>query len=220
MPRKGYPPEFRRRVLDLVAAGRKPTDVARDLGISTQTINNWRRQDLTDQGLKPSLSSPEAEELAAARRRIKELEAELEVARKATELLEDVKPPKVRFAALKTMAAEGLPVKVACRMLDASSTGFYALLVRAPSERAIRHAWLTDVATEIHMASRQTYGAIRVHAELTLGRGIDVGLHQVALVMHRAGLKGLTGRRKETPRRATGCDRLGPRRPLLREVRT
>ncbi len=38
MGRRGYPPEFRQRVLDLVAAGRGVEDVARDLGISDQTI--------------------------------------------------------------------------------------------------------------------------------------------------------------------------------------
>jgi transposase-like protein len=38
MGRRGYPPEFRRKVLDLVEAGRKVADVARDLGISDQTI--------------------------------------------------------------------------------------------------------------------------------------------------------------------------------------
>jgi transposase-like protein len=38
MVRRGYPPEFRRRVVDVVEAGRKDVDVARDLGISDQTI--------------------------------------------------------------------------------------------------------------------------------------------------------------------------------------
>ena len=38
MGRRGYSAEFRRRVLDLVAAGRKVTDVARDLVISDQII--------------------------------------------------------------------------------------------------------------------------------------------------------------------------------------
>jgi len=38
MGRRGYPPEFRQRVLDLVATGRGVEDVARDLGISDQTI--------------------------------------------------------------------------------------------------------------------------------------------------------------------------------------
>ena len=50
MGRRGYPPEFRRKVLDLVEAGRKVADVARDLGISEQTIYTWRRQDRIDRG--------------------------------------------------------------------------------------------------------------------------------------------------------------------------
>jgi hypothetical protein len=37
-----YPPEFRRGVLDLIASGRKVADVARGLGVSGQTIYNWR----------------------------------------------------------------------------------------------------------------------------------------------------------------------------------
>jgi hypothetical protein len=42
MGRRGYPPEFRQRVLDLVAAGRRVGDIARDLGISDQTVYSWR----------------------------------------------------------------------------------------------------------------------------------------------------------------------------------
>jgi transposase-like protein len=38
MGRRGYPPEFRHRVIDLLDAGRKVVDLARDLGISNQTI--------------------------------------------------------------------------------------------------------------------------------------------------------------------------------------
>jgi putative transposase len=193
----GYSPEFRRKVLDLIEAGRKVVDVARDLGISSGTIYNWRRQDRIDRGLEPGLSSGEHEELLAAKRRIAQLEAELKIARRAAaaELLKDVKPPKVRYAAIKIIAAEKLPIQSACRILDVSESGFYAWRTRPPSERAIRHAWLTDLVTEIHEASRQTYGSIRVHAELTLGRGINVGRHQVELVMRRAGLRGVVGRR-------------------------
>ena len=60
---RGYPPEFRRRVLDLVASGRKIADVARDLGVSGQTVYNWRRQDLIDRGEAPGLRSDELAEL-------------------------------------------------------------------------------------------------------------------------------------------------------------
>lgn len=93
MGRRGYPPEFRRRVLDLVDAGRRIAEVAEDLGISDQTIYSWRRQDRIDRGLEAGMSSAEHAELVAARKRVRELEAELAVHRRATELLkEDVGP--------------------------------------------------------------------------------------------------------------------------------
>jgi hypothetical protein len=43
-------PGFRRRVLDLLRAGRKLADVARDLRVDDQMIDDWRRQDLIDTG--------------------------------------------------------------------------------------------------------------------------------------------------------------------------
>ncbi|WP_217145665.1 transposase [Streptomyces sp. AC627_RSS907] len=54
---KQYPPEFRRKVLDLVAAGRRVAQIAADLDISDQTIYTWRRQELTDSGRLPGTSS-------------------------------------------------------------------------------------------------------------------------------------------------------------------
>jgi putative transposase len=94
------------------------------------------------------------------------------------------------------MAAEALSVQVCCRVLDVSQSGYYAWRRRPPSARAIRHAWLTDAIHQVHAASRQTYGSRRIHAELTLGRGISVGYHAVELLMRRAGLQGVTGRPK------------------------
>ena len=94
MGRRGYPPEFRRKVLDLVASGRPIVDVARDLGISAQSIYTWARQDRIDKGLEPGLATAEKAELSAAKRRITELETELAVHRRASELLGKVVPPK------------------------------------------------------------------------------------------------------------------------------
>jgi transposase InsO family protein len=91
------------------------------------------------------------------------------------------------------IANEGLPVEVACRVLDVSCSGFYAWRERPPSPRAVRHAWLTDVIREVHLASYGTYGAKRVYAELTLGRGIEVGHNAVAMLMNRAGIAGRNG---------------------------
>ena len=94
MGRRGYPPEFRRKVLDLVEAGRPIAEVAEALGISDQSIYTWRRQDRIDRGLEPGLTSTEKGELVAAKRRIAELETELQAMRRAMELVREVVPPK------------------------------------------------------------------------------------------------------------------------------
>ncbi len=67
-----YPPEFRRRVLDLIASGRSVASIAVDLGFSDQTIYTWRKQELIDTGVEPGLSSVEAAELRGAKCRIAE----------------------------------------------------------------------------------------------------------------------------------------------------
>ena len=82
MPRS-YPAEFRRKVLDLVEAGRPVAEIAQQLGVTGQTIYNWRNQDLVDRGLRPGVCTAESVELAAARKRIRELECELAVTKRA-----------------------------------------------------------------------------------------------------------------------------------------
>jgi putative transposase len=101
------------------------------------------------------------------------------------------------------MAAEGLPVQVACRLFAVTDSGYYAWRSRTPSQRALRHAWLTDQIRAVHTASRGTYGARRVHAELTLGLGLQVGHNQVEMLMARATIKGLPGTRRPRPRHET-----------------
>jgi transposase InsO family protein/transposase-like protein len=192
---KAYPPEFRRRALDLIQAGRSVVQVAADLGISQGCLYSWRKQELIDTGQLPGLSSVQSAELTAARRRIRELEAENEILRRASLAFKDVVPPKDRFGLVADLAGEGFSVQQCCRVLAVSEAGYYEWRHRAPSERAIRHAWLTDQITEIHAASRGVYGALRVRAELVHGRGIIVGHNAVAALMQRAGLQGIPNRR-------------------------
>jgi hypothetical protein len=78
---------------------------------------------------------------------------------------------------------------MACRLLSVAESGYYEWRSRPPSTRAVRHAWLTEQIRAVHIASRGTYGARRVHAELTLGLGLAVGHNQVEMLMARAGSK-------------------------------
>jgi len=95
MGKKGYPPEFRQRAVDLIASGRKVCDVARDLDISDQTVYNWRRQDRVDRGIEKGVSTAESAKLKAAKTKIAALEAELAFHRRAAELLKERTDPKV-----------------------------------------------------------------------------------------------------------------------------
>ena len=94
------------------------------------------------------------------------------------------------------MAGEALPIDVTCRVLGVTDSGFYAWRKRGPSQRSLKHVWVTEIISQIHDQSHQTYGARRVHAELTIGRNIAISHGTVEMLMQRANLKGLPGPRK------------------------
>lgn len=94
MPR-GYPPEVRRQVIELARSGTKVAQLATTFGMSDATIYSWLKQERIDRGEAEGLSTDQALELAAAKRRIKQLETELAVSRKVNEVfLEGDPPPK------------------------------------------------------------------------------------------------------------------------------
>lgn len=57
----------------------------------------------------------------------------------------------------------------------------------------MRRQWLTGLIRDVHIASRGTYESRRVHAELTIGRGIQVSERLVAVLVSLAGIYGLPG---------------------------
>ena len=86
------------------------------------------------------------------------------------------------------------PIATMCRLLGVSSSGYYAWVKRQPSRRAEADIALTAEVRVAHAASRGTYGAPRVHAELA-AKGIRVGRKRVARLMSQAGLRGASRRR-------------------------
>jgi IS30 family transposase len=74
---------FAERVVELIRSGRSVAAVCAELGLAEATVYRWKAQDLIDRGEGPGNRSVERGELAAARRRIRELETELELVRKA-----------------------------------------------------------------------------------------------------------------------------------------
>jgi putative transposase len=207
MPRP-YPPEFRQRALDLVRSGRSVPEVAGLLGIAESCLYRWKKQDLIDRGLESGTSRAESAELVAARQKIRDLEEENKILRRAAAAVEEVVPPKDRFRLVAELHGDGVRVRQACYALGVSASGYYDWQARAPSARSIRHAWLTDLIGQAREASYGTYGRPRVRAELQRTHGIVAGGNTVALLMQRAGLSGLPLRRraKRVPSQKTVTD--------------
>ena len=79
-----HPPEFRRRALDLVSQGNPVGQIARDLGISDSCLRNWISRDAIGSGRRPGMTSDDHRELVEARRRIRVLEMENEILKRAS----------------------------------------------------------------------------------------------------------------------------------------
>lgn len=99
------------------------------------------------------------------------------------------------FRLVQELAADGVVVAVACRMLKASTSGYYEWRGRGPSVRTVADAALTTQIIQIHTMSRESYGVPRVHAELRLGCGVRCGRKRVARLMRAAKLQGIHTRR-------------------------
>lgn len=87
MPRRThppYPPEFRRRLVELVRTGRTPESLAREFEPSAPAIRNWYRQSQFEEGQEPNgLTGAEQEELQRLRRENRQLREEREILAKA-----------------------------------------------------------------------------------------------------------------------------------------
>jgi putative transposase len=81
-----------------------------------------------------------------------------------------------------------------CRLLEISTSGYYAWTTRSASRRAQADAELLDRIRAIHDRSRGTYGVPRVHAELA-AQGVHVSRKRIARLMHAAGLAGVSRRK-------------------------
>lgn len=93
---KPYPKEFREDVIR-VARSRGPgvriKDIAADFGITESCLTNWLKRAEVEDGVKPGTTAAENEDLKAARRRIRLLEQENEVLRRAAAYLSQANLP-------------------------------------------------------------------------------------------------------------------------------
>ena len=104
------------------------------------------------------------------------------------------------------------PIKTMSRTFGVSRSGFYAWRERPSSARFVADAKLTARIKTIHQASRETYGAPRIHAELA-DEGIQVGRKRVERLMKAAAIAGVS--RRKGPRTTLRDERVRPALDLV-----
>jgi putative transposase len=102
----------------------------------------------------------------------------------------------MRYAAIQAHRGQ-FSVRLMCRALEVSRTGFYASAKRVASARAERDQELRTRIRIVHQESRRTYGSPRVHAELQ-AQGERCGRKRIARLMREQGLR-VKARRRLRP---------------------
>ncbi|WP_375155177.1 IS3 family transposase [Micromonospora sp. 4G55] len=215
-----YTEEFRRDAVDLVrSSGRPINQVARELGMSHETLRNWARAAERQAGMSPlapggdelSVADKDAE-IARLRREVAELRQEKEILRGSRLFREGDGSVTSRFRFISTHRATW-SVKRLCRILAVSRSGFYRWAASEPTRRsrAAAEDALAEQIKFIHADSGGTYGSPRVTVELRC-QGVRVNRKRVERIMRR---RDVVGRHLRRRKRTTIPDPAAPPAPDL-----
>ncbi|MFI7585428.1 IS3 family transposase [Kocuria sp. M1N1S27] len=150
---KPYPKEFRDDVVN-VARSREPgqtiKQIAADFGIAESCLRNWMRRADVEDGLKPGTTAVENAELREAKKRIRLLEQENEVLRRAAAYLSQANLPKIMYPLVRELAADGIPVAVTCRVLKIARQPYYRWLADPVTDAELEAAYLANALFDAH----------------------------------------------------------------------
>ncbi|UPK61725.1 IS3 family transposase (plasmid) [Rhodococcus pyridinivorans] len=150
---KPYPKEFRDDVVR-VARGREPgqqlKQIAADFGISESCLANWMKAADVEDGVKPGTTASENAELREARKRIRLLEQENEVLRRAAAYLSQANLPKMMYPLVRELAVDGIPVAVTCRVLKIARQPYYRWLADPVTAAELDEAYRANALFDAH----------------------------------------------------------------------
>ncbi|MCY7287634.1 MAG: IS3 family transposase [Cryobacterium sp.] len=149
---KAFPLEFRRDVVAVARKGDTPiARVAKDFGVSESCLQRWLKLADIEDGNRPGVTQADAAELREARKRIRLLEQENEILRRAAAYLSQASPPKMMFPLVRELAADRkIPVAVTCRVLGFSKQAYFTWRQNPVSQRDWDNAHLINAALDIH----------------------------------------------------------------------
>ncbi|MFF3933420.1 IS3 family transposase [Streptomyces hirsutus] len=154
---KPYPKEFREDVVR-AARNREPgvtlEQIAADFGVHPITLSKWLRRADIDEGARPATASGESAELREARKRIRLLEQENEVLKRAAAYLSQANLPKMMYPLVREPAAAAAPVRVpvavTCRVLGLARRPYYRWLDRPVADAEMAEAYRANALFDAH----------------------------------------------------------------------
>ncbi|MEU2595931.1 IS3 family transposase [Streptomyces hirsutus] len=154
---KPYPKEFREDVVR-VARNREPgvplEQIAADFGVHPITLSKWLRRADIDEGARPAAASGESAELREARKRIRLLEQENEVLRRAAAYLSQANLPNMLYPLVRELAAAAaphrVPVAVTCRVLNLARQPYYRWLSSPVTGSELAEAYRAKALFDAH----------------------------------------------------------------------
>ncbi|MEU8591998.1 IS3 family transposase [Streptomyces sp. NPDC048664] len=154
---KPYPKEFREDVVR-VARNREPgvtlEQIAADFGVHPITLSKWLRRADADEGPRSAMPSGESAELREARKRIRLLEQENEVLRRAAAYLSQANLPKMMYPLVREPAAAAaphrVPVAVTCQVLKLARQPYYRWLASPVTNAELTEAYRAGALFDAH----------------------------------------------------------------------
>ncbi|MDF4249558.1 IS3 family transposase [Streptomyces sp. WMMB303] len=148
-----YPQEFRDDVVRVALNREKGVtlaQIAKDFGVHEMTLSKWMRQAAVEDGEKPGVTRSESAENTELKKRVRLLEQENEVLRRAAAYLSQANLPKRLYPLVRELAADGVPVAVACRMLKLSRQHYYRWLSQPVTDAEVTVAYRANALFDAH----------------------------------------------------------------------
>ncbi|HDS1107010.1 TPA: IS3 family transposase [Stenotrophomonas maltophilia] len=186
--RRKFSAEFKRGAVEQASRpGVSCAQVARELGIRDSLLTRWKREAETlGKAAFAGTGSPRDEEVARLKRELARITKERGFfARSGDVLCQGI---ILRYQVIERCRDE-FPIRLMCRCLRVSTSGYYDWSKRLPSPRQCDNERLLGRIHALHQDSRGTLGAGRMQEDL-VEEGLTASRNRVARLMALAGLQG------------------------------
>ncbi|WP_110927710.1 IS3 family transposase [Bacillus massiliglaciei] len=189
MSRQTFDEDFKRSTVQMMIEQNKSVaQTARDLDINPNTIYNWKKK-YGEEFIEAALPNmTENQQLKAMQKRLRDLEEENAILKKANALLRE--RPSVIFSFIFENRFK-FRVEKMCNVMNVSRSGYHKWVDRPESEKTKRHKTLVKHVHKSYLESRGLYGSPKIAKDLEK-KGIPVCQKTVARIMKEEDLRSKT----------------------------